>query len=264
MKVLLIEDEDLAVRKLSKLLAEIDNAIEIVGKSASVQESVAFLQNNPAPDLILMDIELADGQSFEIFDQVRVESPVIFTTSYDEYALRAFKVNSIDYLLKPIKRQELEASLAKYNRLTKNSEAEPAKSQANIDREAIDTLVQQLRQQMQPSDFRKRFLVKHLQQWIPVEVSDIAYFYSEEGTSLFKSRNNQKFPVDYTLDELEKMLDPERFFRANRQFIISVNCVQQINPYFNNKIKLTLTPVPDSEVIISREKAMDFKKWLGK
>ncbi|WP_353719432.1 LytTR family DNA-binding domain-containing protein [Dyadobacter sp. 676] len=263
MKVLLIEDEDLAVRKLSKLLMEIDGNIEIVGKAASVQESVNFLKESEAPDLILMDIELADGQSFEIFDQVKVESPVIFTTSYDEYALRAFKVNSIDYLLKPIKRQELEASLAKYNRLARNTESENVKN-ANLDRDAIDSLVKQLRQQMQPSDYRKRFLVKHLQQWVPVEVGDIAYFYSEEGTSLFKTKNNQKFPVDYTLDELEKMLDPNSFFRANRQFIISVHCVQQINPYFNNKIKLTLTPMPESEVIISREKAMDFKKWLGK
>ncbi|WP_342087428.1 LytR/AlgR family response regulator transcription factor [Dyadobacter sp. OTU695] len=264
MKVLLIEDEDLAVRKLSKLLTEIDSEIEIVGKAASVQESVDFLKDNEAPDLILMDIELADGQSFEIFDQVKVESPVIFTTSYDEYALRAFKVNSIDYLLKPIKRQELEASLAKYNRLTKGAGSDSEKHAANVDRDAIDSLVKQLRQQMQPLEYRKRFLVKHLQQWVPVEVTDIAYFYSEEGTSLFKSKNNQKYPIDYTLDELEKMLDPDCFFRANRQFIISVHCVQQINPYFNNKIKLALTPAPESEVIISREKAMDFKKWLGK
>ena len=191
MKVLLIEDEDLAVRKLSKLLIEIDSNIDIVGKAASVQESVDFLKENEVPDLILMDIELADGQSFEIFDQVKVESPVIFTTSYDEYALRAFKVNSIDYLLKPIKRQELEASLAKYNRLTKGTESDPAKNAANLDRDAIDSLVKQLRQQMQPSEYRKRFLVKHVQQWVPVEVSDIAYFYSEEGTSLFKSKNNR-------------------------------------------------------------------------
>ena len=139
MKVLLIEDEDLAVRKLSKLLTEIDGNIEIVGKAASVQESVDFLKVNEVPDLILMDIELADGQSFEIFDQVKVESPVIFTTSYDEYALRAFKVNSIDYLLKPIKRQELEASLAKYNRLTKGAESDVSKSAANVDRDAIDS-----------------------------------------------------------------------------------------------------------------------------
>jgi two-component system response regulator LytT len=264
MNVLLIEDEDLAVRKLSKLLTEIDGSIDIVGKAASVQESVDFLKSNPAPDLILMDIELADGQSFEIFEQVIVESPVIFTTSYDEYALRAFKVNSIDYLLKPIKRQELEASLAKYNRLTKGTDHEADKGSQNLDLEAIDSLVRQLRQQIQPTEYRKRFLVKHLQQWIPIEVNDIAYFYSEEGTSLFKSRNNQKFSVDYTLDELEKMLDPDSFFRANRQYIIGVQCVAQINPYFNNKIKLMLNPAPDSEVIISREKASDFKKWLGK
>lgn len=262
MNVLIIEDEELAVKKLTKLLQEVDGSINVLGSAASVRASVAWLQNNPAPDLILMDIELADGQSFEIFEQTPVESPVIFTTSYDEYALRAFKVNSIDYLLKPIKRHELEASLEKHRRLQAHPESDPAEAPGG--RMAIDALVEQLRQQIQPNEYRKRFLVKHRQQWVPVEVTDIAFFYSEEGVSLFKTRGNQKFSLDYTLDELEKMLDPAQFFRANRQFIVDIASVQQIHPYFNNKLKLTLKPVPDDEVLVSRERASDFKRWMGK
>ncbi|GAB3338802.1 LytTR family DNA-binding domain-containing protein [Larkinella ripae] len=258
MDVLVIEDEELAVRKLTKLLQDVDHSIRIVGTAASVRASVQWLQNNTTPDLILMDIELADGQSFEIFEQTPVESPVIFTTSYDEYALRAFKVNSIDYLLKPIKRHELEASLEKHRKLRNPAEPETG------GRMAIDALVQQLRQQIQPTEYRKRFLVKHLSQWMPIEVADIAYFYSEEGVSLFRTRTNQKFSVDYTLDELEAMLDPVQFFRANRQFIVDINSVQQIHPYFNNKLKLTLKPAPEEEVLVSRERATEFKKWMGK
>ncbi|MGV3561438.1 LytR/AlgR family response regulator transcription factor [Larkinella arboricola] len=259
MDVLVIEDEELAVRKLTKLLQDVDDSIRIVGTAASVRASVQWLQNNTSPDLILMDIELADGQSFEIFEQTHVVSPVIFTTSYDEYALRAFKVNSIDYLLKPIKRHELEASLAKHRKLHTQAETETGGG-----RMAIEALVQQLRQQIQPTEYRKRFLVKHLSQWMPIEISEIAYFYSEEGISLFRTRNNQKFSVDYTLDELEAMLDPTQFFRANRQFIVDINCVQQIHPYFNNKLKLTLKPAPEEEVLVSRERATEFKKWMGK
>ncbi|GAB3941488.1 LytTR family DNA-binding domain-containing protein [Spirosoma harenae] len=268
MNVLLIEDEELAVRKLTKLLQDVDPTIQIVGTEPSVRASVAWLNaHGPgqalAPDLILMDIELADGQSFEIFEQTTVSAPVIFTTSYDEYALKAFKVNSIDYLLKPIKRHELEASLAKYRRtkVGENSEPTETKGLGTVD---IDALVQQLRQQIQPSDYRRRFLVKHLQQWVPVEVSDIAYFYSEEGVSLFRTTTNQKFSLDYPLDELENMLDPSLFFRANRQFIVHINTVQQIHPYFNNKLKLTLKPATEEEVLVSRERATDFKKWMGK
>ncbi|UFH53486.1 LytTR family DNA-binding domain-containing protein [Spirosoma sp. KNUC1025] len=256
MNILLIEDEELAVRKLSKLLQEIDPTVQIVGSMASVRASVDFLKSQPAPDLILMDIELADGQSFEIFEQTPVESPVIFTTSYDEYALKAFKVNSIDYLLKPIKRHELEASLAKHKRLLDRPVVQ--------ERVAFDSLVQQLRQQLQPTEHRKRFLVRHLTQWMPVEVSDIAYFFSEEGVSLFRTKTNQKFSIDYTLDELESMLDPSQFFRANRQFIVDITAVQQIHPHFNNKLKLTLKPASEHEILVSRERATDFKKWMGK
>ncbi|NID09508.1 LytR/AlgR family response regulator transcription factor [Fibrivirga algicola] len=263
MNVFIVEDEELAVRKLTKLLQDVDPTLQIVGTAASVRASVSWLEANvpgqsSAPDLILMDIELADGQSFEIFEQTTVTAPVIFTTSYDEYALRAFKVNSIDYLLKPIKRHELEASLQKHRRLNATAPPEPGSHMS------IDALVQQLRQQVAPAEHRRRFLVRHLSQWVPVDVGDIAYFYSEEGVSLFRTRSNQKYPVDYTLDELEAMLDPSHFFRANRQFIIDINSVQQIHPYFNNKLKLTLKPAPDDEVLVSRERATEFKKWMGK
>ncbi|WP_080239101.1 LytR/AlgR family response regulator transcription factor [Spirosoma rigui] len=263
MNVLIIEDEELAVRKLTKLLQDVDPTVSVVGTAASVRASVNWLKANTpgqptAPDLILMDIELADGQSFEIFEQTNVAAPVIFTTSYDEYALRAFKVNSIDYLLKPIKRHELEASLEKHRRMSTGAAADLAPQVS------IDALVQQLRQQVAPAEHRRRFLVRHLSQWVPIEVSDIAYFHSEEGVSLFRTRTNQKYSVDYTLDELEAMLDPTHFFRANRQFIVDINSVQQIHPYFNNKLKLTLKPAPDDEVLVSRERATDFKKWMGK
>ncbi len=263
MNVFIIEDEELAVRKLSRLLHEIDPTLNIVGTAPSVRASVKWLETNTpgqsnAPDLILMDIELADGQSFEIFEQTTVTAPVIFTTSYDEYALRAFKVNSIDYLLKPIKRHELEAGLEKYRKLSKEA---PTDLRPQM---SIDALVQQLRQQVAPADYRKRFLVRHLSQWVPVEVSDIAYFNSEAGVSLFRTRTNQKFTLDYTLDELEAMLDPTHFFRANRQYIVHIGTVQQIHPYFNNKLKLTLKPATDDEVLVSRERATEFKKWMGK
>ncbi|HEV7351196.1 LytTR family DNA-binding domain-containing protein [Telluribacter sp.] len=261
MNVFIIEDEELAVRKLTRLLQEVDPTLNVVGTAPSVRASVKWLESNMsdqalAPDLILMDIELADGQSFEIFEQTTVSAPVIFTTSYDEYALRAFKVNSIDYLLKPIKRHELEASLEKHKRLTSGTEISS--------RVSIDALVQQLRQQVTPADYRRRFLVRHLSQWVPVEVNDIAFFYSEAGVSLFRTRTNQKFSLDYALDDLEAMLDPEQFFRANRQYIVNINSVQQIHPYFNNKLKLSLKPDTDDEVLVSRERATDFKKWMGK
>jgi two-component system, LytTR family, response regulator LytT len=257
MNILVIEDEELAAEKITDLLLQVDASIRIVGLTASVQASVEWLQTNAAPDLILMDIELADGQSFDIFEQTNVDSPVIFTTSYDEYAIRAFKVNSIDYLLKPIKRQDLEAGLNKHKKLLSAG----ANRESKV---AISELAQQLREQIQPVEYRKRFLVKHLSQWIPVEVTDIAYFYSEEGISLFRTVKGHKYSIDYTLDDLETMVDPSQFFRANRQYIIHISSVQKIHQYFNYKLKLTLQPAANGEVLVSRERAGDFKKWMGK
>ncbi|HRG82162.1 MAG TPA: LytTR family DNA-binding domain-containing protein [Chitinophagaceae bacterium] len=254
MKVLIVEDEELAVKKLQKTLAAVDDTIEVAGVTDSIEETVNWLQSNPAPDLVLMDIELADGQSFEIFKLTEVKSPVIFTTSYDEFALKAFKVNSVDYLLKPVQQDELQAALEKYHKLKGNTKTELT----------LDSLVKELQQKLQPREFRKRFLVKHAQKLVSIEVEDIAYFYSDGRLNFFKTNDNRKFVVDYTMDELEEMLNPEDYFRISRSFYVSVNSIDKIEDYFGNRLILQLKPAVDKEALVSREKVSDFKKWMGK
>lgn len=254
MKILIVEDEELAVKKLQKTLSAVDSSADIMGVTDSIKSTVEWLQDNQAPDLILMDIELADGQSFEIFNLTDVKSPVIFTTSYDEYALKAFKVNSVDYLLKPIQKEELEAALNKYKKLKEES-----KGDVNL-----DLLVKQLQQKLQPKEFRKRFLVKHAQKLVSIEVDDIGYFYSDGRLNFFKTSDNKKFVVDYTMDELEEMLDPEKYFRISRSFYVSVNAIDKIDEYFGNRLILSLKPPVDKEALVSREKVTEFKKWMGK
>jgi two-component system, LytTR family, response regulator LytT len=258
MKILIVEDEELAVKKLQKTLAAVDASAEVVGISESIKGTVDWLQSNPAPDLILMDIELCDGQSFEIFNLAEVKSPVIFTTSYDEYALKAFKVNSLDYLLKPIQKEELQAALKKFTqvRTSYNGEEKPAIN--------FDSLVKELQQKLQPKEYRKRFLVKHAQKLVSIEVEDIAYFYSDGRLNFFKSTDNKKYVVDYTMDELEEMLDPEKYFRISRSFYVSIDSVDQIHDYFGNRLILHLKPAVDKEALVSREKVTEFKKWMGK
>jgi DNA-binding LytR/AlgR family response regulator len=254
MKILIIEDEELAVKKLQKTLSAVNTSANIVGITDSIKSSVAWLQDNPQPDLILMDIELADGQSFEIFNLTEVKSPVIFTTSYDEFALKAFKVNSIDYLLKPIQKEELQAALAKF---------EKVKPTSNTDIN-IESLVKELQQKLQPKEYRKRFLVKHGQKLVSVEIDEVAYFYSDGRLNFFKTTDNKKFVVDYTMDELEEMLDAEKYFRISRSFYVSVNSIDKIDDYFGNRLILSLKPSVDKEALVSREKVTDFKKWMGK
>jgi two-component system, LytTR family, response regulator LytT len=258
MKALIVEDEELAVRKLKKLLADVDDTIEILAATAGIDETVEWLQSQhtqgyPPPDLIFMDIELADGQSFEIFDRTAITSTVIFTTSYDEYALKAFKVNSIDYLLKPIQREDLTRSLKKFNDL---KGAAP-----------VTINLQKLLEELQgknTKDYRRRFLVHQGQRMLSIEVKDIAYFYTEDRFSFFKTRTNQKFLLDYTLDELEKSLEPGTFYRINRGVMVSHSCVHQIQPYFGNRLTLLLNPPLDKETLVSREKVTEFKVWMGK
>ncbi len=271
MNVLIVEDEELAVRKLRKLVAEVDPGLAVQGVTGSIEDSVSWLQDNPAPDLIFMDIELADGQSFEIFDQVDVRSRVIFTTSYDEYALQAFKVNSIDYLLKPIQKEDLQRSLKKLRDLapaTNPTESAPAVQSINIEkllRELQAGNSQAWSEGRTPGkEHRKRFLVKQGQKLLSVEVGDILYFYTDERFSFFRTRTGQKFLVDYTLDELADSLDPVQFFRVNRGLILTHGAVEQIQPYFGNRLALTLKPAFDKEALVSREKVSDFKNWMGK
>lgn len=259
MRILIIEDEDLAVKKLQKTLAAVEPNAVVAGIADSIRSAVEWLQENQQPDLILMDIELADGQSFEIFNLVEVKSPVIFTTSYDEFALKAFKVNSIDYLLKPIQKEELQAALSKFRQL--KSAHSGSDDQTGIN---IDSLVKQLQQKLQPKDFRKRFLVKFAQKLVSIEVDDIAYFYSDGRLNFFKTKDNKKYVVDYTMDELEDMLNPEKYFRISRSFYVSVESIDKIEDYFGNRLILQLKPEVDKEALVSREKVTDFKKWMGK
>ncbi|HRG68243.1 MAG TPA: LytTR family DNA-binding domain-containing protein [Saprospiraceae bacterium] len=258
MKIFIVEDEDLAVKKLIKTLHSINPDLEITGTADSIASTVQWLEEHPHPDLILMDIELSDGQSFEIFNRIEVKSPVIFTTSYDEYALKAFKVNSIDYLLKPIQKEELELALSKFKKL-RGDHPDPSESVINIKQ-----LMNELRQNSQPKEYRKRFLVKHAQKLISIDIEQIRYFYSEDRLNFFKTMDDKKYLVDYSMDEIEEMLDPDKFFRINRAFIVAIKSIDQINDYFGNRLKLVLNPAIDKETIVSREKVSDFKEWMGK
>ncbi|GAB3166632.1 LytR/AlgR family response regulator transcription factor [Telluribacter humicola] len=263
MKALIVEDEELAVRKLKKLIMEVDESIDILAATAGIDETVDWLnsyqsQGNPPPDLIFMDIELADGQSFEIFDRTHIASTVIFTTSYDEYALQAFKVNSIDYLLKPIQREDLARSLKKFTDLRGKAASGAATPTINLEK-----LLQEL-QGKSSKEYRKRFLVSQGQRMVSIEVKDIAYFYTEDRFAFFRTYTNQKYLIDYTLDELEKALEPDQFYRINRGIMVSHQSVHQIHPYFGNRLSLVLNPSIDKEALVSREKVSDFKIWMGK
>ena len=260
MNILIVEDEDLAVKKIQKTLSSVDSEAVITGITDSIKSTVEWLQQHPQPDLILMDIELADGQSFEIFNLVEVKSPVVFTTSYDEYALKAFKVNSIDYLLKPVQKEELQNALNKYRKM---KDTYSPKTEENKDH-SLDSLVKELQRKLQPKEFRKRFLVKHAQKLVSIEIDEIAYFFSDGRLNFFKTTDNRKFVVDYTMDELEDMLDPEQYFRISRSFYVSVGSIDKIDDYFGNRLILQLKPAVDKEALVSREKVTDFKKWMGK
>jgi DNA-binding LytR/AlgR family response regulator len=263
MNVLIVEDEELAVRKLQKLIASTEPSLNIRGVTSSIEESVSWLQQNTAPDLIFMDIELADGQSFEIFEQVTIRSWVIFTTSYDEYALQAFRVNSIDYLLKPIQKEDLQRSLKKLRDLTAQEQTQT--SDASTPRMNIEKLLRELQGEGSPiKEFRKRFLVKQGQKLLSIETREIFYFYTDERFSFFKTHGGQKFLVDYTLDELADSLDPSQFFRTNRGLIVSHQAIEQIQPYFGNRLSLTLRPAFEKEALVSREKVSEFKDWMGR
>ncbi|MCE7072908.1 LytTR family DNA-binding domain-containing protein [Dyadobacter sp. CY327] len=260
MDALIVEDEDLSVRRLRKLLTETAPDLLISGVTDSIEETVEWLRNNQKagradPDLIFLDIELSDGQSFEIFNRVQVTSTIIFTTSYDEYALQAFKLNSIDYLLKPVHRDDLQRSLQKYE----NMRALPAEDSL----EGIKKLLEGF-QKTSKKEYRQRFLVKQGQKMLSIEVSEIAYFFTEERYSFFVTDNNQKLLVDYTLDELADVLDPTRFFRINRGMMVTHKAVDKIDPYFGSRLALSLRPSHNKEALVSREKVGDFKHWMGK
>lgn len=258
MKILIVEDEMLAVKRLKKVIESIDPEMEVVGVTNSICSSVEWLNSSPAPDLIMMDIELADGQSFEIFKRTQVQSPVIFVTSYDEFAIQAFKVNSVDYLMKPVDREDMAASLQKL-RQVKNIYAAQAGKSVNVEK-----LVEALQERIQPKIFRKRFLIKHGQKLITVEIDEIAYFFVDGRLTFFRTFDNRKLVVDYTMDELETMLDPADFFRINRSSYVAMKAIDEMQDYFGNRYALRLKPASEEEAIVSRDRVTAFKTWMGK
>lgn len=257
MKVLIIEDEELTARKLNRMLVEVEPNAEVVGLTASIEGSVTWLRSNPCPDLILMDIELSDGQSFDIFQRVPLNCPVIFTTAYDEYAIRAFKVHSIDYLLKPVKEDDLRNALAKLRNL---------KQMFDSSGEALQATISKLLGHLAPppsTPYRDRFMIKQGQRLLYVGIEEVAYFFSRHKISFIKTYEGHEWMVDYNLDEIDKMVDPRRFFRLNRQIIAALPAVEKVHLYFNHKLKIQLQPPFNEEVLVSREKAKDFKSWFG-
>lgn len=253
MKVLIIEDESGVAQDLCDILQEIEQGIEVLAIIESVKETVEWVKNNPIPELGFFDIRLADGDSFEIFKKIKIEFPVIFTTAYDEYALRAFKVNSIDYLLKPIDKESLVAALDKYKSVYRRNNA--------FDNKLLVKAIQDLRLNIEKK-FKKSFLVYIKDQILPVAVENIAYFYLENELVYCITFNNEKFIIDQTLDKISSQTDPDVFFRTNRQFIVSRKAVKTVVQHFNRRLKLRLSPSPQYDVFISKTKAAIFKKWL--
>ncbi|MEM8893349.1 MAG: LytTR family DNA-binding domain-containing protein [Bacteroidota bacterium] len=252
MKVLIIEDEAPAFRRLQKILEDTIAGVEIVDVIDSVEEAVKWFRNHQAPDLTFMDIQLNDGISFEIFDQIEIQSPIIFTTAFDEYMLKAFKVNSIDYLLKPIKQEELEKSIAKYHRM-----------RDQFGHQAVDMSRLLAQIQGNTQQYKSRFLVKQGEKLISVETDHIGYFYTKNGVVHMVTDQGRNYLMDQTLEDIYASLDPQKYYRANRQFIVGFDAIASVERYFKSKLIVELNPKSADEVIISAEKASEFKKWLG-
>ena len=257
MTVLIIEDEKLAANRLRGLIESVDPTVEIVGMLDSIKSSIAWFGTNQQPDLAFFDIQLADGLSFEIFDQAKVCCPVIFTTAYDEYALRAFKVNSIDYLLKPVDSEELKRAMDKYQNLHSSNNETPAYQPATISTPVMDKVLQML-----TKSYKNRFLVRAGEHIKTISVDQINFFYSMGKATFLNSSENKEYDIDYTLEELEVLLNPEHFFRINRKFIIAMKSIKDIVSYTNSRLKLRLINSSDDDIIVSREKVTAFKSWL--
>lgn len=250
MDVLIIEDEKPAARRLDRMLQSLN--IEAKAMLHSVEESLAWFQENEHPDLIFLDIQLSDGLSFEIFESIEIKSAVIFTTAYDEYALQAFKLNSIDYLLKPIDNEDLEVAVNKFK------ERIPIKGGLSIDLNDIKKLL------INPleREYKKRFTVKVGQHLKMISIDAIECFYSENKGTYIHTNENRDYLIDLTLEELEKELEPQTFFRVSRKFYVNINAIKDMVSYTNSRLQIKLHSYNEQEVIVSRERVRDFKDWL--
>lgn len=250
MKVIIIEDEKPAAEKLLKAIQKTNPSIEVMAMLNSVNGAVGWLQQNPIPDLLFMDIELGDGLSFKIFEKVTITSPVIFCTAFDEYWQEAFEHNSIDYLLKPVKQDKLETALNKYDKLKQH----------------FTNSFQQLQQwqhQNTATGHKKRFLVKRGTDYISIKTEDIAYFYATHKLVCMLDNKNQKFILDQSLTDIEKQLDTSQFYRVNRKYLVHLNAIKKIKTYPKSKLMIELDPPVDEEIIISQENTAAFKEWMG-
>lgn len=247
MRVFIIEDEDAAARRLQKLIMECDPAAEIAGRADGIETAVAWLESQPRPDLIFMDIHLSDGSAFEIFNRFEVQSPVIFSTAYDQYAIQAFKYNTVDYLLKPVKAEELMPALAKYRR---------AAAAALPDYRLLAELLPH------QDKAARRFLIRTGHTMKVIDAADAAYFYSQNKITYLVAHTGKRYPVDYPLDRLEHILDARQFFRINRQIILSVASIKEMHAYSKSRVKIELAPPCGLEAIVSTEKSPLFKRWL--
>lgn len=251
MEVLIIEDEPAAARRLERFIAALEPTANLTGTLSSVEESIKWLKTHHDPEIIFMDIQLEDGQSFEILNHVNVSSHIIFITAFDDYAIKAFKYNSIDYLLKPLKEHELELALKKYH-LIKSSN-----SDFNLD-------YKKLAESMGASQMEKpkRLLIHLGSQLRTVEIKDISYVYTKNKIVYATTSDGKKMPIDFSLDQFEEMSDPDNFFRINRQFIINVASIDQMHVYSKSRVKLILKPACEEETIVSTERSSHFKKWI--
>jgi len=252
MNVVVIEDEHLAAKRLVDLIKKFDASIEVLAKLSSVKKSLEWFKKHRLPDLLFMDIELADGLSFEIFDSIELTCPVIFTTAYDEYAIRAFKVNSIDYLLKPIDYDELCVAINKFKNNYKENPQKETSQNINIE-EVIHLLT---------NKYKNRFVVKVGVHIRPIEVSDIQFFYSLEKATYLCTNENKNYNLEYSLDQIERLVDPKQFFRVSRQYIVNISSIYEVLSYSSSRLKIKFKISNNQDVIVSREKVSKFKKWL--
>lgn len=251
MNILIIEDEEPAVQRLKKILLEIEPESKILDVLVSVRSAIEWFKTHAAPDIILLDINLADGSSFEIFSVINVESPIIFITAFDEFAIQAFKLNSVEYLLKPVKKEELVAAINKYKKLHSSNSSIPD----------LKMLIDTIQKKQEP--FKKRFLIRYGEHIKAIDTEQVAYFYTEEKINFLKTKDGHTYPVEYNLDKLETMLDPDRFFRINRQFIISIDSIVEMFSFSKSRVKVNLKPAIKMDTVVSTERSPHFKEWLS-
>lgn len=250
-RILIVEDEKPAANRISSMICEIDPEAEIAGFADSVSSAIKWIQNHPHPDLILLDIQLGDGLSFDIFKIIKTESFIIFTTAYDEYAIKAFKLNSIDYLLKPVRKSDLEAAYEKFNRL----KGIPSSFDVN---DVLDLI------EKQKSKYKSRFIINMGNKLVTIEINQIAFFYSLEKSTFLTTFEEKEYPLDYSLNNLEKMVDPDTFFRINRQTLMNFNSIKTIHVLSKSRIKLELKIKHEGDTFVSFAKSSDFRKWLDR